>query len=106
MSLLKQKEILHDQMYEKKLKCDEAREEFLSEKGQVDDIVQKIIDDDVQKQHREAKKKATAFKTMQFALDEKEMIKLSLKERERMENEQYKKYLEGLDLREYEFKLQ
>lgn len=50
MSLLKQKEILHDQMYEKKLKCDEARDEFLKEKVQVDDIVQKIITDDYQKQ--------------------------------------------------------
>lgn len=50
MSLLKQKEILHDQMYEKKLKCDEARNQFLQEKGQVDDIVQKIIDEDMKKQ--------------------------------------------------------
>lgn len=93
-------------MYEKKLKCDEAREQFLREKDQVDDIVQKIINEDHIKQQKDAKKKAEAFKTMQDALAEKEQIKLALKERERLENEQYKKYLEGLDQREYEFKLQ
>ena len=45
MALLNQKAVLHDQMYEKKIKCDEARNEFLAEKGQVNDIVQKIVDE-------------------------------------------------------------
>ena len=55
---------------------------------------------------KDALKKAEAFKTMQEALAEKEAIKLAMKERERRENEEYRKYLDSLEQREYEFKLQ
>jgi len=105
-TLLNQKAILHDQMYEKKQKCDEAREAFLKEESAVDNIIKKIIDEDCAKQHKDAIKKAEAFQTMQDALAEKERIKMELKEKERLENIEYRKYLESLEQREYEFKLQ
>ena len=41
-----QKRMLQTQMLEKKAKCDEAREQFLREKSQVDEIVQKLINED------------------------------------------------------------
>jgi hypothetical protein len=103
-TLLLHKAVLHDQMYEKKVKCDEARDQFLSEKDQVDDILQKIINDDTLKTQQDAAKKIVAFKTMQFALNEKEEIKFAARERERLENIAYKKYLDSLEQREYEFK--
>lgn len=106
MQLLKQKEILHDQMHEKKQKCDEARDEFLKEKDSVDDIVKKIINEDRRKLEVGAQNKQKAFATMQYALSEKEEIKRQAFERERLENEAYKQYLESLDVREYEFKMQ
>jgi len=93
-------------MYEKKVKCDEARDQFLSEKGQVDDILQKIINEDSAKMQNDLKKKTVAFATMQTALAEKEQIKSEARERERLENLAYKKYLDSLEQREYEFKLQ
>lgn len=105
-TLLLHKAVLHDQMYEKKVKCDEARDQFLSEKDQVDDILQKIINADSLKTQQDAAKKIVAFKTMQFALNEKEEIKFAARERERLENLAYKKYLDSLEQREYEFKLQ
>jgi len=70
-------------MHEKKLKCDEAREEFLKEKDSVDDIVKKIIDQDRKKLEIGAQKKHEAFATMQYALSEKEEIKRQAAERER-----------------------
>lgn len=106
MSLLQHKAVLHDQMYEKKVKCEEARDQFLSEKGQVDDILQKIINEDSKKMQKDLQKKTVAFATMQTALAEKEEIKRDAKERERLENLAYKKYLDSLEQREYEFKLQ
>lgn len=103
-TLLLHKAVLHDQMYEKKVKCEEARDHFLSEKDQVDDILQKIINEDSAKMQKESEKKIVAFETMQFALNEKEEIKRSAKERERLENLAYKRYLDSLEQREYEFK--
>ena len=43
MERLKQKYVLKEQMKEKEAKCQEAREEFLKEKEQVDDIVKNIM---------------------------------------------------------------
>ena len=43
---LDQKKTLQEQMLEKKVKCEEAREQFYLEKGQVDDIVNQIINED------------------------------------------------------------
>ena len=104
MALLNQKKVLHGQMEEKHVKCEEARNEFLQEKGQVDAIIQQIINEDNQKMDKDAKKKVQAFKTMKDAFAEKDEIKANLKERERLENLAYKRYLDSLDLREYEFK--
>ena len=106
MAMLRQKRTLQDQMLEKKVKCDEARDQFLNEKSQVDDIVQGIINEDVTKMQKDSVKKHEAFQTMQDALADKESREMQRKEKEKRENEEYKKYLESLELREYEFKLQ
>jgi hypothetical protein len=103
-ALIRQKGVLHSQMREKEDKCNEARDAFYAEKDQVNSIIQNIIDEDKKKMEKDAVKKKIAFQTMQEALSEKEQMKLSLKERERLENLAYKKYLDSLEQREYEFK--
>jgi hypothetical protein len=103
-ALLRQKQVIFGQMAEKEDKCNEAREAFFMEKDQVNAIIQSIIDEDQRKLEKDGVKKKIAFATMQDALAEKEQMKLSLKERERLENLAYKKYLDSLEQREYEFK--
>jgi hypothetical protein len=103
-ALLRQKQVIFGQMAEKEDKCNEAREAFFMEKDQVNAIIQSIIDEDQQKLEKDGVKKKIAFATMQDALAEKEQMKLSVKERERLENLAYKKYLDSLEQREYEFK--
>lgn len=92
---LDQKFTLQNQMLEKKDKCEEAREQFYKEKGQVDDIVEQIINEDKKKMEVEANKKKEAFNTMQFALADKAERVQAGKDREKRENAEYKKYLDG-----------
>ena len=59
--MLNQKRVLHDQMDEKRQQAEEAQEQFLREKSQVDAIVQKIINEDLAKLELDKKKKSEAF---------------------------------------------
>lgn len=103
--MVQQKYVLQSQMREKHEKINEAHEQYLKEKEQVNLVVQKLIEDDKRFSAMSKEKKAIAFAEMVEALEDKAQRFRQQKEREKAENIQYRQHLEKLEQREYEFKL-
>lgn len=60
---------------------------------------------DIRKMLNEAMKKKEAFQTMQESLADKQRRLEAEKQREKDEDEKYQKYMQGVQKREYEFKM-
>lgn len=101
---LHSKHVLQNQMSEKEKLRDEARAEYLRDKSLVDDIVKKIMMEDMQTINEIKKKKELAKTYMKEAYEEKEMKKHNQKEEERLQKEREKQYFEEVARRDKDIK--
>ena len=91
-------------MQEKMIATKEAEEQYLREKSQVDDIVQKIIAEEMRLKDQKEEKKKIAFDYMQTAQRDKEERNKQLKELEEAENKKYLEFIAAKAQKEAEYK--
>eukprot|EP00828_Plagiopyla_frontata_P042013 TRINITY_DN6163_c0_g1_i1.p1 TRINITY_DN6163_c0_g1~~TRINITY_DN6163_c0_g1_i1.p1 ORF type:complete len:294 (+),score=80.46 TRINITY_DN6163_c0_g1_i1:125-1006(+) len=101
---LQAKDVLQDQMKERELLKDEARQQFLKEKDQVDNIMQQIINEDRMNFENAEKKKAEAYQSMLSSLAEKQQKILKEKEIEQLENQRYLEFIKQKEKIEQDYK--
>lgn len=81
-------------MVENEKRRDEAHEEYLKEKQQVDNIIQKMIDEDQELQRINSLKKEQAKQDMILSVNEKRLMQKRQEEMEAFENEMLRRYQE------------
>lgn len=96
------KHFLTQQMKDKERLREEARAEYLRDKQLVDDVVSKIIQEDVESLREKERKKQIARSYMDQAYTEKEILKQRKLEEERLQKERERQYFEELAKREEE----
>jgi hypothetical protein len=101
---IQSKFVLQQQMKEKEKLREESRKEYLRDKQLVDDIVTKIIKEDLDTINENKKKKEMTRTHMLEAYAEKEMMKAQQKEEERIQKEKERQYLEEVVRRDREQK--
>ena len=105
MEKLNSKYVIQDQMKEKEKLKDESRQEYIRDKGLVDDAVQKIIQEDIETQREIHRKKEKNKKHMYEAYEDKERRKQDYLQNERNEREKERQYFEELARRDKELQL-
>lgn len=102
IELLNSKYVIQNQMKEKDKLKEESRQEFLRDKALVDDIVNKIVMEDVENQREIQRKKDLNKKHMYEAYAEKERRKQEQIAQEKFEREKERQYFEELARRDKE----
>lgn len=105
MEKLNSKYVIQEQMKEKEKLKDESRQEYIRDKGLVDDAVQKIIQEDIEFQREIHRKKEKNKKHMYEAYEDKERRKQEYLQNERNEREKERQYFEELARRDKELQL-
>lgn len=88
------------QIRDKKLQQEQAEKEYERDKKLVDDIVKKMIEEDIQAKKEDQRKKEINKLFMQNAYKERDLIKQKEKENDKLQEESIKKYQESVALRE------
>ena len=88
------------QIREKKLQQEEAEKEYERDKKLVDDIVNKMIEEDIAVKKEDQRKKEINKLYMQNAYKERDIIKQKEAEKEKLQEEAIQKYHESVALRE------
>lgn len=96
--------VLQQQMKEKERLREESRQEYLRDKQLVDDIVNKIIREDMDSINENQRKKEMTRNHMFEAYAEKERLKAQQKEEERIQKENERQYFEEVARRDREQK--
>lgn len=104
MERLNSKYTLQKQMSEKEKLRQEAREEYMRDKQLVDDVVRKIMQEDLQAMDESNRKKELARGYMYQAYEEKERLRKEQKEEERLQKEKERQYFEEVARRDREHK--
>ncbi|CAK66714.1 unnamed protein product (macronuclear) [Paramecium tetraurelia] len=102
---LEGKYTLQKQMKEHEQLRDEAREQYIYEKEQVNRVIHQLINEDRKFLEDQAKKKKIAFSDMQNALREKAELIFRMKQREREENQKYLDFIKEKDRQAHEIKV-
>lgn len=97
---LQSKYVLQQQMMEKEKLKEESRAEYMRDKGLVDDIVKRIMQEDLDALNENQRKKEVARSYMNQAYEDKEQRKIQQKEDERLAKERERQYYEELARRE------
>ena len=100
IEFLKNREINLQQIREKKLLQEEAEKEYERDKKLVDDIVNKMIEEDIAVKKEDQRKKEINKLYMQNAYKERDIIKQKEAEKEKLQEEAIQKYHESVALRE------
>ena len=100
IEFLKNREINLQQIREKKLQQEEAEKEYERDKKLVDDIVNKMIEEDIAIKKEDQRKKEINKLYMQNAYKERDIIKQKEAEKEKLQEEAIQKYHESVALRE------
>ena len=100
IEFLKNREINLQQIREKKLQQEEAEKEYERDKKLVDDIVNKMIEEDIATKKEDQRKKEINKLYMQNAYKERDIIKQKEAEKEKLQEEAIQKYHESVALRE------
>ena len=100
IEFLKNREINLQQIRDKKLQQEQAEKEYERDKKLVDDIVKKMIEEDIQAKKEDQRKKEINKLFMQNAYKERDLIKQKEKENDKLQEESIKKYQESVALRE------
>ena len=100
MEKLNSKYVIQNQMLDKEKFKEESRQEYLRDKGLVNDAVQKIIQEDVDTQREIHRKKEMNKKHMYEAYEDKERRRQEYLQNERFEREKERQYYEELARRE------
>ena len=100
IEFLKNREINLQQIREKKLQQEEAEKEYERDKKLVDDIVNKMIEEDIAVKKEDQRKKEINKLYMQNAYKERDIIKQKEAEKEKLQEEAIQKYHESVALRE------
>ena len=100
IEFLKNREINLKQIREKKLQQEEAEKEYERDKKLVDDIVNKMIEEDIAVKKEDQRKKEINKLYMQNAYKERDIIKQKEAEKEKLQEEAIQKYHESVALRE------
>ena len=100
IEFLKNREINLQQIRDKKLQQEQAEKEYERDKQLVDDIVKKMIQEDIEAKKENQRKKEINKIYMQNAYKERDLIKKKEIENEKMQDEAIKKYQESVALRE------
>ena len=100
IEFLKNREINLQQIREKKLQQEEAEKEYERDKKLVDDIVNKMIEEDLAVKKEDQRKKEINKLYMQNAYKERDIIKQKEAEKEKLQEEAIQKYHESVALRE------
>ena len=103
IEFLKNREINLQQIREKKLQQEEAEKEYERDKKLVDDIVNKMIEEDIATKKEDQRKKEINKLYMQNAYKERDIIKQKEAEKEKLQEEAIQKYNESVALREKHF---
>lgn len=98
------KYVLQKQMKDKEMLREESKQEYLRDKQLVDDVVQKLMNEDMNALNENHRKKNLAKNYMDQAYDQKERRKVQQKEDEKLQKEMEKQYLEQLAKRDRELK--
>jgi hypothetical protein len=104
MDRLNSKYVLQQQMKEKDKLKEESRQEYLRDKQLVDDVVKKLMMEDMNSINENKRKKSLAKTYMNQAYEEKEFRKLQQKEDERLQKEKERQYFEEVARRDKEQK--
>ncbi|CAD8118216.1 unnamed protein product [Paramecium sonneborni] len=102
---LEGKYTLQKQMKEHEQLRDEAKEQYIYEKEQVNRVISQLIHEDRKFLEDQAKKKKIAFSDMQIALREKAELIQRIKQKEREENQKYLDFMKEKDRQAYEIKV-
>jgi hypothetical protein len=102
MENLKSKCILQQQMRDRERQKEESQAEYQRDKKQIDDVVRNLIQEDMNLQADNLKKKEMLKSTMNAAYEEKTQRKKQYKEDERMQKEKERQYFDELARREKE----
>ena len=100
IEFLKNREINLQQIRDKKLQREEAEKEYERDKKLVDDIVKKMIEEDIAAKKEDQRKKEINKLFMQNAYKERDLIKQKEKENDKMQDLAIQKYHESVALRE------
>ena len=100
IEFLKNREINLQQIRDKKLQQEQAEKEYERDKQLVDDIVKKMIEEDITEKKEDQRKKEINKLFMQNAYKERDLIKKKEIENDKMQEEAIKKYHESVALRE------
>ena len=100
IEFLKNREINLQQIREKKLQQEEAEKEYERDKKLVDDIVNKMFEEDIAVKKEDQRKKEINKLYMQNAYKERDIIKQKEAEKEKLQEEAIQKYHESVALRE------
>jgi len=100
IEFLKNREINLQQIRDKKLQQEQAEKEYERDKQLVDDIVKKMIEEDIQAKKEDQRKKEINKLFMQNAYKERDLLKQKEKENDKLQEEAIKKYQESVALRE------
>jgi hypothetical protein len=104
MDRLNSKHVLQQQMFEKEKMRDESRQEYMRDKNLVDDIVKKLMAEDLDAINENKRKKELAKTYMNQAYEEKALREKQQREDERLQKEKERMYFEEVARREREQK--
>ena len=100
IEFLKNREMNLQQIRDKKKAQEEAEKEYERDKKLVDDIVKKMIQEDIEAKKEDQRKKEINKLFMQNAYKERDLLKQKELENDKMQDEEIKKYNELVALRE------
>ena len=100
LEFLKNREMNLQQIRDKKKAQEEAEKEYERDKKLVDDIVKKMIQEDIEAKKEDQRKKEINKLFMQNAYKERDLLKQKELENDKMQDEEIKKYNELVALRE------
>lgn len=99
---LASKHVLLNQIKDRENQKQESRQEYLRDRKLVDDVVGKIMIEDLNAIQSAERKKQLARKQMFEAYEEKERLRKEAAERDRLQKEEERRYLDNLARRENE----
>jgi colicin import membrane protein len=102
MESLQSKYILQQQMRDREKQKEESQAEYQRDKRQVDNIVKKLIQEDLNQMEDLRRKKEMLRDTMHNAYEDKELRKQQNKEEEKLQKEKERQYFEEVAKRERE----
>ena len=105
MENLQSKYTLQKQMQDKERLREEAQLEYQRDKSQVDEIVRKLIKEDLNMIEDNRRKKEQLKETMIKAYEDKENRRRQMKEDERLQKEKERQYFEEVAKRDKELQL-